>query len=268
MEKIKATETIVDDSLRERKMHGTVEFPVGVYLDDFTDFKNGYICWHWHEEVQISWILEGEFQCQIEGKSFLLKPGDMVFINSGILHQIRPMKNGFGKLYAFIWNTNFISGDPDSAVYQEAFEFVLKRGQHFFVFSDHTTDEEKTFHAILQEIVLLYTQQSPYFHLQIKILLSQIWLQVCKRMGDKTEKISPERKRDEERMKLAMNYMREHYNESFSLEKLAKQALTSRSELCRCFQRVLKISPKEFLMQYRIHQARILLKNPEYRSNL
>ena len=54
MEQIKATETLVDSSLRETKMHGTVGFPVGVYLDDFSDFKNGYICWHWHEEIQIS----------------------------------------------------------------------------------------------------------------------------------------------------------------------------------------------------------------------
>ena len=52
MEQIKANETLVDSSLRETKMHGTVDFPVGVYLDDFSDFKNGYICWHWHEEIR------------------------------------------------------------------------------------------------------------------------------------------------------------------------------------------------------------------------
>ena len=71
MEQIKATETLVDSSLRETKMHGTVGFPVGVYLDDFSDFKNGYICWHWHEEIQISWIIEGEFLCQMEGLSLI-----------------------------------------------------------------------------------------------------------------------------------------------------------------------------------------------------
>ena len=60
MEQIKANETLVDSSLRETKMHGTVDFPVGVYLDDFSDFKNGYICWHWHEEIQISWYSSGD----------------------------------------------------------------------------------------------------------------------------------------------------------------------------------------------------------------
>ena len=76
--------------------------------------------------------------------------------------------------------------------------------------------------------------------------------------------MTPERKRDEERLKRAMNYMHAHYGEHFSLEELAQQALTSRSELCRCFRRVLGIPPKEFLMQYRIQQAEILLKNSAY----
>ena len=57
MEQINATETIVDNSLKEVKKHGTKAFPFAVYLDDFSSFKNGYICWHWHDELQITMIL-------------------------------------------------------------------------------------------------------------------------------------------------------------------------------------------------------------------
>ena len=96
MEQIKANETLVDSSLRETKMHGTVDFPVGVYLDDFSDFKNGYICWHWHEEIQISWIIEGEFLCQMEGRTVHLHPGEWIFVNRGVLHQIYPVQKGYG----------------------------------------------------------------------------------------------------------------------------------------------------------------------------
>ena len=116
MEQIKANETLVDSSLRETKMHGTVDFPVGVYLDDFSDFKNGYICWHWHEEIQISWIIEGEFLCQMEGRTVHLHPGELIFVNRGVLHQIYPVQKGYGKLYAFIWDPEFLSGSADGAV--------------------------------------------------------------------------------------------------------------------------------------------------------
>ena len=264
MEPIRATETLVDESLRETKMHGVVGFPVGVYLDDFTNFKNGYICWHWHEEVQISWIVEGEFQCQLEGESILLKPGDMVFLNSGVLHQIRPVRRNYGKLHAFIWDAGFISGSADGPVYQEAFEQILHGGPHVLRFAGDSPAGVELRQS-LQQIVALYTQQDSCFHLQIKLLLTRIWLLIYQQAGDTPEPPRPERRRDEERMKLAMRYMRAHYNENFSLEELARQALTNRSELCRCFRRMLGIAPKEFLIQYRIQQARILLENPAYR---
>ena len=56
MEQIKANETLVDSSLRETKMHGTVDFPVGVYLDDFSDFK---MC---IRDRRSCWWCQGQYQ--------------------------------------------------------------------------------------------------------------------------------------------------------------------------------------------------------------
>ena len=113
---MKATQTIVDDSLRETKMHGTEGFPLAVYLDDFADFENGYICWHWHEEVQVTMIIEGAFLCQIESEQLHLKEGDIVFINSGLMHQIRPCMLAQGKLYSFIWRGELIGNTRGSDI--------------------------------------------------------------------------------------------------------------------------------------------------------
>lgn len=52
----------------------------------------------------------------------------MIFVNRGVLHQIYPVQKGYGKLYAFIWDPEFLSGSADGAVYQEAFEAMLKSG--------------------------------------------------------------------------------------------------------------------------------------------
>ena len=224
MEQIKATETLVDSSLRETKMHGTVGFPVGVYLDDFSDFKNGYICWHWHEEIQISWIIEGEFLCQMEGRTVRLHPGELIFVNRGVLHQIYPVQKGYGRLYAFLWDPEFISGGADSAVYQEAFDPMLKSGPRCLTLAETLpAPGRRTVGDALREIVTLYTQHPAYYHLQVKILLSQIWLLLCRQEGEAPEPMTPERERDEERLKRAMNYMHAHYSEHFSLEELSQQ---------------------------------------------
>ncbi|MDO5402633.1 MAG: AraC family transcriptional regulator [Eubacteriales bacterium] len=71
--------------------------------------------------------------------------------------------------------------------------------------------------------------------------------------------------RDDERVKEAMQYMQEHYDENISLEDIARATMISRSELCKSFRRAVDTSPKEFLIQYRIRQSMLLLEKPELR---
>ena len=59
--------------------------------------------------------------------------------------------------------------------------------------------------------------------------------------------------------------MQENYQESLKLDDIANAAYISRSELCRGFQRTLQMTPMEFLMQYRIRQSTVLLKNMDLR---
>ena len=73
------------------------------------------------------------------------------------------------------------------------------------------------------------------------------------------------KEKDEEKIKMALAYIEEHYDEKLTLEAIAKAAMTNRSELCKCFRRVLDTTPNEFLIRYRLDKALSLLENPELR---
>ena len=45
------TEIITDETLREIREHGTPEFPFEYYLDDIDEIGQGYVEWHWHNEI-------------------------------------------------------------------------------------------------------------------------------------------------------------------------------------------------------------------------
>lgn len=262
MNGLQAKQTIVDDSLRETKVHGTAGFPIGVYLDDFSDFENGYICWHWHEEPQLTMILEGDFVCQVEAEELPLRAGDIIFINSGLLHQIRPCRHKTGRLYSFIWRGELF-GNRDCDVYRQCVEPVFSGNMPFFMWRQKEEREQTA--AVLREIVELYEDQRAAYQLRITMLLSQIWLEIYDRLPDSGTAVSPEIQRDKQRVKAAMQYMQENYQGQLSLERIAEAAFISRSELCRSFQRTLHMTPMEFLMEYRIRQSLILLKNRELR---
>lgn len=264
MERLRATQTIVDGSLRETKVHGTEGFPIGVYLDDFADFENGYICWHWHEEVQLTMIIEGAFTCQVETNEIHLAEGDIVFINSGLMHQIRPCKLAQGKLYSFIWRGELIGGSRGSDIYQECVVPVIN-GNLPCIKWDSKSSGYSRIAASLHEIVRLYMQKEPAYQLRISVLLSDLWIGIFDQIPGENPAVSASLERDKQRVKAAIQYMQENYQEQLRLDDIADAAYVSRSELCRSFQRTINMTPMEFLMQYRVRQSTVLLKNRDLR---
>ena len=265
MEHLKATETIVDSSLHETKKHGSDGFPFAVYLDDFSHFQNGYICWHWHEEVQITLIIEGDFTCQIGSEKVILRPGESIFFNSRVLHQILPNQKNSGKLYSFIWQGDMLAGNQECDVYRNCIDYLLQSERRYFAFHiDHANCMQLS-NALLR-IVNLMSEKEKFYELRVYNQLSKIWLGLCECASDSD--LSEHRSssyaqkiKDEERVKSALLYMQANYGEDISLDEIAKAAMTSRSELCKSFRRTLDTSPKEFLMQYRIRQSLLLLEN-------
>ena len=269
MENIRATETIVDNSLRETKKHGTEGFPFAVYLDDFSHFQNGYICWHWHDEVQLTLILEGDFTCQIGSEKVVLKPGESIFFNSCVLHQIRPNQKASGKLYSFIWQADMLSANPESDIYRDCILYLINSEQKFFAFH-HEDANCLQLRNTLMRIVAYMTEQPRFYQLQVANQLSKIWLGLCDYANDTSLRERNTRPylqgaKDDERVKNAMLFMQEHYGDDISLDEIARAAMTSRSELCKSFRRALDTSPKEFLLQYRIRQSLLLLENVDLR---
>lgn len=66
---------------------------------------------------------------------------------------------------------------------------------------------------------------------------------------------------DEERVRVALEYIQENYSEDISLKDIAMSINISKSECCRSFKRVLNITPFEYLMEYRV------LKSTQYLCN-
>lgn len=271
MKQIKGNATIVDDFLKEVKKHGTDGFPFAAYLDDFSDFHNGFICWHWHDEVQITLIVEGEFTCQIGSEKITMGPGESIFINSGAFHEICPCKKMTGKLYSFIWRADMLAGNVTCDVYTECIKELVDSDYKYYFFDKNNTIC-KQLQAALLRIAFLVSEKPLYYQLRVYNQLSKIWLDICDQIrlsGEKNNTLSHatymHRMKDKERLRNALQYMQTHYNENISLDEIAKAAMTSRSELCKSFKRTLDTSPKEFLLKYRIRQSMILLEDISFR---
>lgn len=61
------------------------------------DFDPGYIApRHTHFGEEIIYVLEGELEYQIDGKTFTVKPGDVLFVPAGVIHSVKNIGRGNG----------------------------------------------------------------------------------------------------------------------------------------------------------------------------
>ena len=70
---------------REDKKRGTKDFPIAFYHVD-SMHPRYQMTFHWHLEFEIVIIHSGHFELHIEERSFSLGEGDIVFIDSGLIH--------------------------------------------------------------------------------------------------------------------------------------------------------------------------------------
>jgi quercetin dioxygenase-like cupin family protein len=61
------------------------------------DFDPGYVApRHTHFGEEIIYVLEGELEYQIGGKTFTVKPGDVLFVPAGVVHSVKNIGRGNG----------------------------------------------------------------------------------------------------------------------------------------------------------------------------
>lgn len=69
----------------EDRLRGTYEFPFEFHHIDSTHPRY-VMSYHWHVECEIMRILQGTLTVTLDEKSFTAKAGDVIFVNSGVLH--------------------------------------------------------------------------------------------------------------------------------------------------------------------------------------
>jgi quercetin dioxygenase-like cupin family protein len=61
------------------------------------DFDPGYIApRHTHFGEEIIYVIEGELEYQIDGKTFTVKSGDVLFVPAGVIHSAKNIGRGNG----------------------------------------------------------------------------------------------------------------------------------------------------------------------------
>ncbi|USK68303.1 AraC family transcriptional regulator [Peribacillus asahii] len=248
----------VDQSLKELTKHRTVALPIACYETTIAQNIHGYIPLHWHEEIQFVLIVKGEATFQINEEKLVVREGNGLFINSGCLHMAKE-NNQSGCVYICL------NVSPHFVLPQELYTtYVYPYIQATNLPYLYVDANERWGKNILEAIVNInqwIQQKSPYYEIDITIQLTLIWQNLIIN-GFQLEYNQTEMLKND-RMKQMLNWIHLHYAEKIMLDDIARAGQLSRSECCRYFKRVLKTTPLNYVMDYRIQKSLSLLQQAE-----
>lgn len=249
----------IDQEQKEIKSHGSYEFPVLISYERLSYFDTGGFPWHWHPEIELTLILSGDMEYQVNDNIYCLKEGEGLFCNTNVLHSGHEYQSEDCSYLSVTFHPRILYGYSSSVMQNKYMNHILKSPS---LASICFTPEESWRKRVLEKLGVIHMLDQTHpasEEIQIQIALLQIWQEIYEHVEAKESGYS-ENGRDTERIRRIMEYIQKHYGEKITLEDLAGQVHLCRSESCRLFKRYMNQSMFEYLLDYRVERSLELLR--------
>lgn len=217
------------------------------------------IPWHWHEDFELFIIEKGRLVYKTLTKEIIIKAGDIIFINSKVIHTVlnfEPDKTSITSCQFF--DNYFISGGEGNII-DTKYIIPLQRNDEVDVIVFRPEDEhyDEVKNLIIENSKLLWDKKK-FFEFDIRKNVCDIWRIILESVEnvDCDLGIAP---LVNKRLRKAITYIQKHYREKITLEDIADYVHISVRECNRMFNKYLKLSPINYLQSLRLQKATAML---------
>ena len=248
---------ITNDNLQTIRPFPDPSFPFVINHLNMAQLSIPYIPWHWHDEFEFVWVNSGSLTINTSDGSISLQPDDCAFLNSGILHMIKTPGDDDCEFFSVRFYGKLLFPETGTTLSSQYMQPLLLSPELRYI---HLSAENPLMARMIQlmkQTIQIYYMNQPGSELMILSKLYALWSELYEYLQQTptTTPISSMTASDYDRVTSAIHFIAEHYAEPLTLEDIASTIHVSKSECCRCFKRVVSLSPIEFLIQYRIMEA-------------
>lgn len=231
----------MEDNMRHEIVQANLDVDVRFYLS--VD-EGSYVKSHWHNSLEIIYILEGSIVVEIDNKRSTVLPGEFYLVNSRVIHSITSQKNKALVLQIpnlifekYLQNTEKLHFSIDASLdkHNECIKInkIKKNLQQMQqIYNDRPDGYLFKFNSLLYDIVFSLIQSFSY-----KLTLEQI---------SKTDKYL-------NRLRQITNFLDINHGEHITLTKLAVEFGYNVDYLSRFFKKYMNITIIDYLYEIRIN---------------
>lgn len=244
------------EGLHEKEIFNE-QFPVRLIVNQDIDFDYPA---HWHNAIELLYVIKNSFVVFVNSQRYDMRENDILFIPSGDIHEFKSEMNTGTRvfinfelssfsIYSFLERIRSHMRDvrlivPEDGSLHKEIEAEIQKMMNVNDLSDFTNQLYYT--ARIVDIVLLLCK-STTSHINIENMVSS------KKKLNGLEKINR-----------SFEYIEKNYCEDICLKDIANAAGFSEFYFSRLFKEITEKSFHQFLIEFRIKKAEILLTDSNY----
>ena len=252
----------IQDNRKEIKEHGDYAFPVNVCVETIQQYEQGSFLWHWHPEIELTWIMSGEMEYRVNDSVYYLKEGEGLFGNSNTLHSGYQVDGKNCSYLSVTFHPRFLYGYESGVLQTKYVNFITENDGWASLKLEREVGWQREVMDQMKMIYGLVPEETVDYELQVHILLLEIWQKFYRYFHALPEQ-KGRSQNSLQRLRNMIGYLQEHYDQNVSLEDVAGQVNICKSECCRFFKKHMNMTIMEYLMYLRIQNSLPLLRRGE-----
>lgn len=245
---------ITNQFQKELKRHGSDMFPFLVSYERLSNYESGSFMWHWHPEIEITYVKKGQMTYKVNQRSYHLKTGDMIFGNSNVLHAGCMVDMQDCEYIPVTFSPKLIYGFYQSWIRLHYVEPITQDFTLPAIHFDHSELWHQDFSALVLEIIALDRLKPPFYEMDIVIKLQTLWKLILEN-HTLPDALPAHVNAEDARMKEIVTYIEKNYVRKIMLKDIAAHIHLCESECSRLFRRYMNISLFSFIQEYRIERS-------------
>lgn len=222
-----------------------IQVPEATGVRFFTDNDTGsYYPNHWHDAIEIIYMIKGEVDLTVESASYRLHEGQCFLINSCVIHSTKCTSPNTG------------------IVFQIPIEFIKiyipEVQQLQFVLSDPSDNpiqqtKLNIFKETLTQMQIVNDIRPEGYLLRFNSLLFEVLFQLYHNFSVKVFQANLNHKtKDLNRLNSILSYTHKHYNQPISISEISQIAFLESRYFCRFFKKHMGLTFLEYLNEVRL----------------
>lgn len=232
------------------KRHFDLQFSIRFEVVEDVNF---YSPFHWHNHIEILYVLEGKIDFKVEQRKYLLTEGDMIIINSEIIHSSKLC--GHARYILLQVPLSAFEG-----VYDEIENVVLKEKP--------TNEEAEKLFSYLSLMLKNVDDQRQENKIKFISLLYDFFYLLLTSYKVEQKKSGMSSYYGINRISPIMAYVEKEFRNKITLSEVAEILNVTPEHMCRLFKKYTDMTFNEYLMSLRISAFYQMLQNTKQKISV